>query len=138
VNATAEVVSVYPAEGQFKELTDIELADISNSSFNTFQCGAVVPWKHTATAPEIFSEIASRHPSAIAIKGDNENDTLTYEQLLCAVERLAIKLVELGVMRGAHVALLLERAPEMVVAIYAVASAGAAYVPIDPGDVRLG
>ncbi len=46
--------------------------------------------------------------------------------------QLAATLVQSGVREGDIVAIMLERSPEMVIAIMAVLKAGAAYLPIDP------
>ncbi len=57
-------------------------------------------------------------------------DRLTYGDLLQAVEQAAAGLQALGVSRGDRVALCLESSWEAVVAIFAIARAGAVFVPI--------
>ncbi|MGW7574649.1 amino acid adenylation domain-containing protein [Streptomyces sp. NPDC054765] len=57
---------------------------------------------------------------------------LSYEELNARANRLARVLVDGGAGPGALVALALPRGPELVVALLAVAKAGAAYVPLDP------
>ncbi len=57
-------------------------------------------------------------------------DRLTYGDLIQAVEQAAAGLQSLGVTRGDRVALCLESSWEAVVAIFAVARAGAVFVPI--------
>ena len=57
-------------------------------------------------------------------------DRLTYGDLLRSVEQAAAALRALGVNRGDRVALCLENSLEAVVAIFAVARAGAVFVPV--------
>src|SRR3546814_4527407 len=58
--------------------------------------------------------------------------TLTYRELAQRVNRLARRLRADGIGPESLVALSIRRSPELVVAMYAVLAAGAAYVPIDP------
>ncbi|MCE9521688.1 MAG: non-ribosomal peptide synthetase [Alphaproteobacteria bacterium] len=90
-----------------------------------------------ATVHAIFAAQARARPQAPAIKFNNQ--TSTFAQLDESSSRLADVLVELGVTRGSLVALLAQRAPEMIIAMLAVLKAGAAYVPFDPAysDERL-
>ena len=57
-------------------------------------------------------------------------DRLTYGDLLRSVEQAAAALRALGVKRGDRVALCLENSLEAVIAIFAVARAGAVFVPV--------
>src|SRR5262249_29442960 len=58
--------------------------------------------------------------------------SVTYGELDARANRLAHRLIQLGVTPGVGVALGLERSIEMVVAVLAVFKAGAFYLPIDP------
>ena len=58
--------------------------------------------------------------------------TLTYGELDARAERLARRLTARGAGPGALVGLSMERSIEMVVGLYAILKAGAAYVPLDP------
>ncbi|NUT63784.1 amino acid adenylation domain-containing protein [Herbaspirillum sp. C9C3] len=69
-------------------------------------------------------------PHAIALS--SADGQISYGQLLQRVNQLAHWLQSQGVRPGAHVALLLPRSPELVMALLAVWRCGAAYVPIDP------
>ncbi|AZC38807.1 non-ribosomal peptide synthetase [Pseudomonas chlororaphis] len=57
---------------------------------------------------------------------------LDYQTLNARANRLAHKLIELGVGPEVRVGVALQRTPEMVVALLAVLKAGGAYVPLDP------
>ncbi|MFN3984814.1 MAG: AMP-binding protein, partial [Rhodocyclaceae bacterium] len=70
------------------------------------------------------------HPDAVAlIFGD---ETLSYSELNTRANRLAHRLIELGVKQEVKVGLAVERSVEMVVGLLAVLKAGGAYVPLDP------
>jgi amino acid adenylation domain-containing protein len=79
---------------------------------------------------EIFEKQALLTPSAIALVfGETE---WTYDRLNRAANRLARRLQKLGGGRDVPVGVLMERSPEMVMALLAVLKAGGAYVPLDP------
>ncbi|QUQ65089.1 non-ribosomal peptide synthetase [Kutzneria sp. CA-103260] len=74
---------------------------------------------------DLFAAQVRRRPSALAV------DDLTYAELDRWSNRLAHRLIELGVEPDQPVALLVERSPELVVAELAVLKAGGAYLPLD-------
>jgi amino acid adenylation domain-containing protein len=78
----------------------------------------------------LFEAQAARTPGAAAIH--YEGQTITYDELNQRANRLAHTLLAEGIGVGARVAICMERAPAMLVAILAVLKSGAAYVPIDP------
>ncbi len=57
---------------------------------------------------------------------------LSYRDVNAAANRLAHRLIALGVTRNVAVGLCLDRGPDLLVAILAVLKAGGAYVPLDP------
>ncbi|RCL26416.1 non-ribosomal peptide synthetase [Pseudomonas sp. AFG_SD02_1510_Pfu_092] len=69
-------------------------------------------------------------PDAPALQGGALS--LSYAQLHSQVEHLAAVLQARGIGRGANVALLLPRSAPLLLALFAVQRAGAAYVPLDP------
>src|SRR5262245_62041323 len=81
------------------------------------------------TIPERFELQARKSPDAIAVSWEDER--LTYRQLDEAANQLAHYLRTRGVGPEIPVALYLERAPQMVIAILGVLKAGGAYVPMD-------
>jgi len=80
-------------------------------------------------AHELFAAQAAAHPGALAVTQGEAG--LTYAELAAAANRLARRLRRLGAGPESLVGLLVERGPEMVVAVLAVLEAGAAYVPLD-------
>jgi len=90
-----------------------------------------------ATAPrtlvDILAATARRHPAAAAL--DDGTRTLTYRELLAEVDLRAARLTALGVGAGDRVGV---RVPsgtaELYLAVLAVLTAGAAYVPVDADD----
>ena len=98
----------------------------------------LVEWNATRRAEpdrrcvhELFEAQAARTPHAVAL--DFEGALLTYAELDARANRLAHLLVEHGVRPGDVVALCMDRCLELVVAVYGILKAGAAYAPLDPG-----
>ncbi|MBU3063590.1 amino acid adenylation domain-containing protein [Nocardia sp. NEAU-G5] len=80
--------------------------------------------------PDILAAGAAFDPDAIAVGcGDV---ALTYRQLDADSNQLARMLIRRGVGPEVFVALALRRSPEWVRAVWAVAKAGGAFVPVDP------
>lgn len=78
----------------------------------------------------LVEAVAHEYPDVIAV--EQRTRKLTYAQLNNRAERLAQRLAALGIRPGDHVAVLLRRSPELVVALLAVLRRGAAYVMLDP------
>ncbi|MGQ3054627.1 MAG: amino acid adenylation domain-containing protein, partial [Roseateles sp.] len=70
------------------------------------------------------------HPDAPALSF--EDQSLSYGELNARANRLAHRLIALGVKPEAKVGIAVERSLEMVVGILAILKAGGAYVPLDP------
>ncbi|KRC83364.1 hypothetical protein ASE30_23250 [Achromobacter sp. Root83] len=88
---------------------------------------------HDAAAlplPRQIEAMARQRPDAIAVSGDGVR--LSYGELETRANRLAHKLIELGVTPGSRVALAVTRGGAMLVSLLAILKTGAAYVPIDP------
>lgn len=81
-----------------------------------------------------FERRAASQPDAIAVTF--EGTALSYSQLNRRANALAHQLRTLGVRPGVHVALCLERSPDLIAALLAVHKAGGAYVPLDPNFPR--
>ncbi|MGW6422383.1 amino acid adenylation domain-containing protein [Nocardia sp. NPDC055053] len=90
------------------------------------------PYADQATVIGRILAKAEHTPDAVAVHTAT-GDTITYRDLTDRTAILSGLLRESGVEAGDLVAVLLERGPDMLVAILAALHAGAAYVPIDPG-----
>ncbi|MEO3749883.1 amino acid adenylation domain-containing protein [Streptomyces sp. B6B3] len=84
----------------------------------------------TGTVAELVRAHATRSPDTPAVRCGAE--ALTYGELAERADRLARRLLALGVRRESRVGLCLPRGVDMVVAMLAVWQAGGAYVPLDP------
>ncbi|MEV6824081.1 amino acid adenylation domain-containing protein [Amycolatopsis sp. NPDC051102] len=84
----------------------------------------------TGTVGELLAERAARDPAGTAVVcGPNR---LSYAELAARTGELAARLVSRGAGPESRTGLFVERSTDMVVAVFAVLEAGAAYVPIDP------
>jgi amino acid adenylation domain-containing protein len=82
------------------------------------------------TMAQPFEDQVRRTPDAEAVVSDDAS--LTYAELNARANQLAWLLRSAGARPGTFVAVSMERSPDLMVALYAVAKSGAAYVPIDP------
>src|SRR6185312_13760686 len=83
---------------------------------------------------ELFAQQARRTPQAVAVTCEGEQ--LSYAQLDECAERLARRLVSLGVGPEVIVGLCVERGVQMVVGLLGILKAGGAYLPLDPSYPR--
>nr|WP_243654735.1 non-ribosomal peptide synthase/polyketide synthase [Nocardia alba] len=84
-----------------------------------------------ATLVSLLDASVAADPKATALVTD-DGAQLTYTELDARVNRLARHLIALGVGPESRVALAMRRSVDLVVAMYAVAKSGGAYVPVDP------
>lgn len=84
-----------------------------------------------------FEQAAASHSNAIALSLSGAS--LTYGELNAKANRLARRLIALGVSAETPVAICLERSFDLIIAILGVLKAGGCYVPLDPSqpDSRL-
>ncbi|CDH26806.1 non-ribosomal peptide synthetase [Xenorhabdus bovienii] len=78
----------------------------------------------------LFEARVNIHPDKVALRWASE--TLTYHQVNQRANQLAWWLMEQGIGKECLVGVCLERSLEMVITIYGILKAGAAYVPLDP------
>ena len=79
----------------------------------------------------VIADIAARTPDAVAVRSPSGD--LSYRELVSRAGRLAARLGSNGVGRGDVVAVCLPPGADLVVALLGVLTAGAAYLPLDPG-----
>jgi len=94
-------------------------------------------WNATATPYPLASSIQQLIEAQVLKTPDAEalafaGTRLNYAQLNARANRLAHKLIELGVGPESLVGIAVERSIEMVVGLLAILKAGGAYVPLDP------
>jgi amino acid adenylation domain-containing protein len=105
-------------------LDEAERAALRSQGVNTL--------RHAGDAPvhRLFERRAQAQPDAAALVFGDE--TRSYAQLNAEANRLAHRLVALGVAAESRVGISVERSPAMIVGILAILKAGGAYVPLDP------
>ena len=89
--------------------------------------------------PARFAEQVARTPHATAVSEAVTGSALTYQELDQQANRLARRLITLGVGREDRVGVLMTRSADLVVALLAILKAGGVYVPVheaDPADRR--
>ncbi|MDQ0313148.1 amino acid adenylation domain-containing protein [Kitasatospora herbaricolor] len=91
-------------------------------------------WNDTAapvvvgSLPGLFEACVAREPDAVALVADGVE--LSYRELNVRANRLAHRLIDLGITAESPVAMVLERSAEVVVATLAIVKAGGFYVPM--------
>ncbi len=93
--------------------------------------GAEIDYPLNLPFPALFEQQVERTPDATALVYETEQ--LTYAELNRRANRLAHYLQAQGIGPDRLVGVLMERSPDMVVALLATLKAGGAYVPLDPG-----
>ncbi|HET9620023.1 MAG TPA: amino acid adenylation domain-containing protein, partial [Kofleriaceae bacterium] len=88
-------------------------------------------YPRTSRIEEIIAATARRLPDRTAVR--TRAGTLTYSQLANRAAAIAADLRAAGVHAGHRVGLLVERDLDLLPAVVGALSAGAAYVPLDPG-----
>ncbi len=86
------------------------------------------------TVLRLFEEQAQRTPHETALV--HEGLSLSYSELNAAANRLAHRLIGLGIGPDRLVGVCLERSADLIVALLAILKAGGAYVPLDPDYPR--
>ncbi|MEU2126069.1 amino acid adenylation domain-containing protein [Nocardia niwae] len=107
---------------------DLEVLDDSERADLIARTGA--PAVPPRTLPDLMAAAVAANPTGIAVVADDR--TFSYTELDTASAQLARALIELGAGPDVLVAIALRRSVESVLALWAVAKTGAAFVPIDP------
>ncbi|GFM84914.1 hypothetical protein PSCICO_03130 [Pseudomonas cichorii] len=79
---------------------------------------------------QLFEAQAERQPDALAVTFETKR--VTYGELNRQANRIAHRLLELGVGFDDRVAICCRRSPEMIAGLLGILKAGAGYVPLDP------
>ncbi|HEX5601554.1 MAG TPA: AMP-binding protein, partial [Pyrinomonadaceae bacterium] len=79
---------------------------------------------------QLFESQAAKNPNATAVIFEDRQ--LNYDEFNRRANRLAHKLIELGIAPEMRVGVLMERSLEMPLAVVSVLKAGGTYVPLDP------
>ncbi|QJD67283.1 amino acid adenylation domain-containing protein [Xanthomonas campestris pv. badrii] len=82
------------------------------------------------TLHSLFEQQAAQRPTAVALECDGRH--WQYGELNLRANRLAHRLLQLGVRPDERVAICAHRGPALVIGLLAILKAGAAYVPLDP------
>ena len=96
------------------------------------RCGLGPSTDSSADLWQLLEQAARANPSATALRDTDPTRTLTYQQLLSAVEAQAAAMDAAGVRPGDRVALAVRRSAREIVAILATLRQGAAYTGLEP------
>ncbi len=90
------------------------------------------------TLHELIEARAQKHPSQHALICDHDKywgtSTLNYEQLNERANQVAHLLRSQGVQPGQIIGIMVERSFAMIIGIFGILKAGAAYLPLSPDD----
>jgi amino acid adenylation domain-containing protein len=89
-----------------------------------------VPYPKDKTVVQLFEDQVERTPQAIAVT--HKKYSVTYAELNEQANQLAHYLQAQSIGPETSVAICMDRSPDVLVAIWGILKAGAAYVPIDP------
>ncbi len=118
----------------FAESANTAVADLD--VMHVDERAALVPLRGPAACPprllpDLLRRGAQAHPDNVAIAA--ETGDVTYRDLDAMSNRLARLLVDRGAGPETFVAISMPRSADALIAVWAVAKTGAAFVPIDPG-----
>ncbi|MET9258947.1 amino acid adenylation domain-containing protein [Amycolatopsis sp. NPDC004079] len=112
------------------KLSDVDTVTAAQRERLLREWGRGAPAGDGTTLTELFSARVAERPDATAVVF--AGDRMSYAELDVRANRLAHRLVGLGVRPDARVGLCLGRGMEFFVSLLAVLKAGGAYVPLDP------
>ncbi|RZL03450.1 MAG: amino acid adenylation domain-containing protein, partial [Rubrivivax sp.] len=111
--------------GELVVLTAMEQTDLTRWGINAEHFGDELPPVH-----KLIEQQVAWRPEAVALVHGAE--ALSYQELNARANRLAHRLIGMGVRPEVRVGLAIERSVAMMVGLLAVLKAGGAYVPLDP------
>jgi amino acid adenylation domain-containing protein len=112
-------------------LGEISLSNSSQQITELDQWNATqAPYPKHASLPDLLVQTATRYADKTALIFNER--TINYRELDTMSTQIAQAIQQAGIGPGQVVGVVLDRTPEMVMALLAILKAGAAYVPIDP------
>ncbi|WP_276483898.1 non-ribosomal peptide synthetase [Paraflavitalea pollutisoli] len=108
---------------------DLLTADERTSLLTTFN-DTEQPYEQAMTLDKLFERQVALTPGAVALRQDGVG--LTYQAVNEEANRLAACLLAKGVQGGDNIGIHASRSFSMIIGMYGILKAGAAYVPIDP------
>ncbi|MGH3873020.1 MAG: amino acid adenylation domain-containing protein [Pseudonocardiaceae bacterium] len=112
-----------------RSISRIDILSVEERRWLLVECNDTAVPIPQVGLPALFETRVWATPEAVAVVCGET--TLTYAQLNARANRLAHRLIDVGVGRESAVAVLLERSADLVVTILAVVKAGGVYVPLD-------
>ncbi|OEJ34299.1 amino acid adenylation domain-containing protein [Streptomyces subrutilus] len=109
------------------------LDEAEHKDLTQLRQGPEVPYADDRTVHGLIAEQAARTPDRTAVTGADGTPALTYADLDTRSNQVAHALRARGVGTGDRVAVLMDRSPQLIVALLGVLKSGGAYVPVDPG-----
>ncbi|MFL6966766.1 non-ribosomal peptide synthase/polyketide synthase [Pseudomonas alvandae] len=136
--ATVERLAAHLAQllGQMTAQGERPLGELSMLEFDEHQClthdwnPVDAPFEQDVCVHQLIARQAEASPDALAVTFNHVR--LSYSELDGRANRLAHKLIELGVGPEVRVGVAMPRSEQLLIALLAVLKAGGAYVPLDP------
>src|SRR5262249_55467187 len=79
---------------------------------------------------QLFEDWVRRTPGAVALS--QKGRQITYAELNAQANRLAHRMIALGVRPDVRIGICVERRSHLIIGLLAILKAGGAYVPLDP------
>ena len=127
-------IAIVPTLRRGNAVRDAPASRTAGAAFRHSHAGAWERCRFTCfgyTIHQLFEHQVEKSPDAVALVF--EDSALTYRELNIKANRLAHRLLELGIRPDDRVAICVERGLDMVVGLLGILKAGGAYVPLDPG-----
>ncbi|MCH7410840.1 amino acid adenylation domain-containing protein [Belliella sp. DSM 111904] len=134
---TADTIHFWSEQliGLFNQILDTEVSQVSkliqNKPVRIVQDSSIEFKRIEDFVPvvEMVEEAVAKFSNKVAVIFKDK--PLTYQQLNASSNRLARHMIHNGVKKGDRIGVVMERSEKMIVAIFAILKAGAAYLPID-------
>lgn len=111
-------------------LKDISiLSNLEKKELLTIYANHTLPYPSHKSIIQLLEEQVFRNPNSIAVWYQDEK--LTYQELKDKVDHFSYYLYKRGVKKGDMVGTLLDRSPNLIIAMLAILKCGAIYLPID-------